>query len=43
MLYLPDENVLIVGTSNSLIKFYDENSEEENNMLKFYIGGHQGS
>lgn len=43
MLYLPDENMLIVGTSNSMIKFYDESSEEDQDMLKYFLGGHQGS
>ena len=43
MLYLPEDNMLIVGTSDSVIKFYDESDSEDNNMLKFFMGGHQES
>lgn len=42
-LYLHDENMLIVGTSDSVIKFYDESDSEEHSLLKFFIGGHKNS
>lgn len=42
MLYLPDDEMLIVGTSSGAIKFYDEGTEE-NSLLKVFAGGHVGS
>jgi WD40 repeat protein len=32
-----------VGTSDSVIKFYDESDSEEHSLLKFFLGGHRNS
>ena len=42
MLYLPDDEVLIVGTASGVIKLYNEGTGETG-LIKVFVGGHLGS
>lgn len=42
MVFLPDEEILIVGTVGGVIKLYDEGTNE-NSLIKIFSGGHLSS
>lgn len=43
LLYLHEEKLLITGSTDSIIKVYDESEPDETNLLKVISGGHEDS
>ena len=43
ILFIEEENVLIVGTKNSLIKIYDESKSDHSKLIRILMGANQGS
>ena len=40
LLYLYEEKLLVTGSTDSVIRVYDESEPEESILLKLMIGGH---
>lgn len=43
ILFIPQENVLICGTKNSVIKIYDESNADHSQLLRVFLGAHEDS
>ena len=43
ILFIEEENVLIVGTKNSLIKIYDESNADHSKLIRILMGANQES